>query len=106
MQNSSSYDCREPERLCKVTPVILHGVVTPDTAMCRMTGVTLHEAVSPEKAQRERGTSRTKRTGPFIIVVLIENSSAQRYVIDSHFGGTLAPLTRYSTTGRLPSPHA
>ena len=32
---------------CKVTPVILHGVVTPE-----MTGVTLHGVVSPEGGAR------------------------------------------------------
>ena len=33
---------------CKVTPVILHGVVCPDTTPCRMTGVALHGFVSPD----------------------------------------------------------
>ena len=34
--------------LCKVTPVILHGVVSPDTTPFRMTGVTLHTGLYPQ----------------------------------------------------------
>ena len=36
--------------MCKVTPVILHGVVSGDTTPYRMTGVTLHGVVSPERS--------------------------------------------------------
>ena len=36
---------------CKVTPVMLHGVVG-DTTPCRMTRVTLHGFVSPDMADR------------------------------------------------------
>ena len=34
--------------LCKVTPIMLHGVVSPDKSPCRMTAVTLHGVVSPD----------------------------------------------------------
>jgi hypothetical protein len=41
-------DLFEAGRLCKFTPIILHGVVSPGTSLCRMTGVTLPGVVSPE----------------------------------------------------------
>ena len=63
--------------MCKVTPVILHGVVSSgDTTPCRMTGVTLRGVVSPEgwgicgareegkgarEAPREPGTIKTAK---------------------------------------------
>ena len=38
--------------LCQVTPVILHGVVSPDTP-CRMTGVTFYTGVYPQTTRAQ-----------------------------------------------------
>ena len=62
---------------CKVTPVILHGVVSP-------AGVTLHGVVFPE-VQGSGSTQRASQIGQFMSVVLTTNCPAKRPVTNRHF---------------------
>jgi hypothetical protein len=51
-----------PHRLCKVTPVILHGVVSPDSPSrgCKGEWMVLHGVVSPEGFERIFGPKWAK----------------------------------------------
>jgi len=55
---------RHLRKLCKVTPVILHGVVSPE---CKVTPVIVHEVVSPEGTPLDllHGPGSLERFEPF-----------------------------------------
>ena len=60
---------------CKVTPVILHGIVSGDTTPCRMTGVTLQSMRETRRPLRgdEGDEGLPRQVSPFSSSVLLSS---------------------------------